>query len=74
MEELIEILEDIRPDIDFENEKQLMSGGILNSLDILAIMDSVESEFGVRIPPRYMTAENFNSAEALWALVSRLSE
>ena len=74
METLIEILEGIRPDIDFQKEAQLISGGILTSVDVIAIMDAIELELDIVIRPKYMTAENFNSAASIWKLIERLSE
>lgn len=74
METLIEILEGIRPDIDFQKEAQLISGGILTSVDVIAIMDAIELELDIVIRPKYMTAENFNSAASIWKLIECLSE
>ncbi len=74
MEKLIEILKDLHDDVDFYAEQGLVDDGILDSLDIVAIVTEVDSEFGVRIPPEEIIPENFNSAEALWALISKLDE
>ena len=74
MEKLIEILKDLHDDVDYYAEKGLVDDGILDSLDIVAIVTEVDSEFGIRIPPEEIVPENFNSAEALWELISRLDE
>ena len=74
MEKLLEILRDLHDDVDFEAEEALIDDGILDSLDIVAIVTEVTSEFDVRIPPEEIIPENFNSAAALWALISRLDE
>ncbi len=74
MEKLIEILTELHDDVDFYAETALIDDGILDSLDIVSIVTEIDSEFGVRIPPEEIIPENFNSAEALWALIEKLDE
>ena len=71
MEQLLEILVDIRPDVDFAAADQLVSGGILSSLDLISLLDRIEIEFDVKIKPKDLTAENFNSASKIWELINR---
>ena len=72
MEKLIEILEDIQPDADYENCTTLIDDGILESFAILSIVGELEDEFDISITPAEIITENFNSAAALWAMVQRL--
>ena len=72
MEKLIEILEDIQPDADYENCTTLIDDGILESFAILSIVVELEDEFDISITPAEIIPENFNSAAALWAMVQRL--
>ena len=72
MEKLIEILEDIQPDADYENCTTLIDDGILESFAILSIVGEFEDEFDISITPAEIIPENFNSAKALWAMVQRL--
>ena len=72
MEKLIEILEDIQPDADYENCTTLIDDGILESFAILSIGGELEDEFDISITPAEIIPENFNSAAALWAMVQRL--
>lgn len=72
MEKLLEILSDIRPDIDFENEEGLIDNGLLGSLDIMSIVAELTDEFDIVISPADIIPSNFNSAKALWAMVERL--
>ena len=74
MDELREILEGIRPDIDFEIEDKLIDDGILDSLDIVTLVTEINAEFDVTIPAEEIVPENFNSAEALMELITRLDE
>lgn len=74
MEELKEILEGIRPDIDFDKEKKLIDAGILDSMDIIGIIMEVNEAFDVNINVQYLLPENFNSIEAIYALIQKLSD
>ena len=74
MEKLLEILKDIHPEVDFENNEELIDDGILDSLDIVTIVTEIDDKFGVTIPAEEIIPENFNSAQALMALITRLDE
>ena len=65
MERLLELLEEIRPDLDFENCENLIDGHHLNSLDIISIVAEVEDAFDVTIPTVEVIPHNFNSARNL---------
>lgn len=72
MEELLEILKEIRPDVDFENETELIDEGILDSFDVVSIISEIDDAFGVQIRINELDPENFNSAEAIWSLIQKL--
>ena len=72
MEKLMQILQEIRPDIDFENETGLIDEGILDSFDVVSIISELDDAFGVQIRISELDPENFNSAESIWALVQSL--
>ena len=72
MEELLQILSDIRPDVDFENCTTLIDDKILDSFDIISIITELNSQMDVAVPADQIIPENFNSAQALWTLVETL--
>ncbi len=72
MEELIKILEDVRDDIDFRTTDDLIDGKILSSFDIIQIISSLDDEYDISIPASEIVPKNFNSAEALYALIKKL--
>lgn len=74
MRELMEILENLRPDVDFEAEKGLIAEGILDSFDIVSLVTELNDTFDIEIQPTDLVPENFNSAEAIWALVEKLQD
>jgi D-alanine--poly(phosphoribitol) ligase subunit 2 len=74
MEELLEILEEMHPDVDFRTCDTLIDSNILDSFDIIALISEIKMEFGVTIPPDEIIPENFNSAKAMHELIERLSD
>ena len=74
MDELMEILEELRPDIDFETEKELVSGRKISSFDVISIVTEIDEVFDVKVKPAELVPENFDSAEAIWAMIQRLQD
>ena len=73
-ETVLRVLTDIRPDIDFETETGLVSEGILESFDLLTIIASLQDEAGIEISNREISADNFDSLDAMVQMVERLSK
>ena len=74
MEALLNILTELHPDVDFDTCTTLIDDKILDSFDIVTIVAEIDSEFDVQIPAVELTPENFNSAQALFALVEKLMD
>lgn len=74
MEKLLEILHQIRDDIDFAYEKALVDDGVLDSFDIVSIVSELSMEYDIDISIDDMTAENFNSAKAMYEMVLRIQD
>lgn len=74
MERLLEILEEIQPEVDYETCTTLIDDHYLDSLAILSLVAELEEEFDISIPATEIIPANFNSAKSLWAMVSRLME
>ncbi len=74
MEELMQILEELRPDVDFENETSLIDGGVLDSFDVVALVGELNDAFDIEIKPNHLIPANFNSAKAIMALVEELQD
>ncbi len=74
MNELLEILQDIDDSVDYESETALIDDHILDSFGIITLISEIEEAFDVEVDASEMTPENFNSAEAMWAMIQRLQE
>lgn len=72
MEKIIEILESIRSDIDFTKEDKLIDDGILDSFDIVSVVGELCDYYDITITVDMMEPENFNSAQAIYALVESI--
>ena len=70
-EKLLALLEEIRPDIDFENEKKLIDEDVLDSFDIISIVQAIDDNLGVTIDVEDLEPDNFNSYEAMLDLIKK---
>lgn len=73
-ETVMEILQEIRGDVDFVNETRLIDDNILASLDIVAIVGEFNDEFDIEISVEDLVPENFNSVDAMIELITKAQE
>ncbi|MBE6010051.1 MAG: acyl carrier protein [Lachnospiraceae bacterium] len=73
MEELLELLEDFKDDVDWDAE-DLVDSKQLNSLDVLQIISIINEEYDITVTAAEIIPENFNSVKSLWAMIERLQE
>ncbi len=74
MDTLLEILNEINSDIDYENETNLIDGKMLDSFSIICLIGEICDEFDIEISPKWMKNENFNSVEAMWNMIQTIQE
>ena len=74
LEKVIEILQDLDDTIDYANEKALITDHIMDSFGVISLVAELEDAFDVSIGAAEMIPENFDSAEAILAMVQRLGE
>lgn len=74
LDTLLDLLAEVRDDIDFESCDTLIDDGLLESFDILQIVAAINEEFDVEIPALQIIPENFNSAEAMLSMIERLQD
>lgn len=74
MDELLKILNDLHPDVDFETEERLVDDKILDSFDIVSLIAEINEAYDIAITAKHILPENFNSAKALYALIQKLEE
>lgn len=69
---IIEILEDLQPEVDFEECNTIIDDHLLDSLLLITLVATIEEEFDISIPAVDIIPDNFNSAEAIQNLINRL--
>lgn len=74
MDQLMDILTEVNSDVDYETCDTLVDDGILDSFDIVSIVGELNDTFDIEITPVDIVPENFNSAEAMWEMIQRLSD
>lgn len=71
-ESILDILQELHEDIDFEKEEKLVDDKILDSFDLVTLVAELGEEFDVEITAKEFVAENFNSVERLTNMIVRL--
>ena len=74
MEEIIEILEDLKPGVDFKSQQHLIDDHIIESMMMLQLVSALNDEFDVEITPKDLVPENYQTVDAIYALVQKLSD
>lgn len=64
-EKLIKILAELRPEFDFSENVNFIEEGMLDSFDIVSLVDAIDEEFGVSISGLDILPENFETLEAI---------
>ena len=72
LDHMIELLEDVKGNVDYENCTTLVDDRVLDSFDILSIIRSINDELDVSVPAKDIVPDNFNSAQAMLEMVKRL--
>ena len=73
-DEIIEILEDIKPGVDFDSATDIISSGILTSLNIITLVRELNDEFDVQIGADKLLPENFESVDAIEKLIIEMQD
>ncbi|MDY5349062.1 MAG: phosphopantetheine-binding protein [Candidatus Ventricola sp.] len=71
---ILEILSDLVEDVDFDTCDTLIDDGLLSSLDIIQLIGALNDEFDISIPATEIIPDNFNSVDAMVAMVERLAD
>ena len=71
---ILDILSDIIDEDDLDTCTTLIDDGVLSSLDIIQLIGALNDEFDISIPATEIIPQNFNSVDAMVAMVTRLSD
>ena len=70
-EQIIKILTELRPEFDFTTDVNFIEEGMLDSFDIVSLVDSIETEMGVSISGVAVLPENFCSVDAICKTIEK---
>ena len=72
--QVIEILEGIHSDIDYEKVEKLVTEELLDSIDVNVLIAELEDVFDIEIGMDYMEKKNFDSVDAICKMVEALGK
>lgn len=72
MEQVIQILEQIKPEINFQKEEHLIDDELLTSFDIITLVALLNQKFQVSITAKEVVPENFQSAKCIYQMIERI--
>ena len=73
-ETILDILQELHEDVEFEKEEALVDDKVLDSFDLVTLVAELGEEFDVEITAKDFVTENFNSVERLTNMVVRLMD
>ena len=73
-EQIIEILKEIRPEFEFDGVDNFFDEGMLDSFDLMSLVSSLGSQFGVQIKGEDILPENFANVDAIVCLLEKLNK
>ena len=71
-EQVISILSEVKPTNDLRDIKDIFEGGYIDSFELMFLISKLCEVFEIEIGVDEMSAENFNSVDAIAAMVERL--
>lgn len=74
MTKLIEALKRVNDQIDYENEQDLIDAGLITSFEVIGIIEAIEESYGIEIPPKEITNDNFRSVETILSMIERIKK
>ena len=74
MEEILKILQEIKPNVDFETEEDLVASRVLDSLSIMMLMGALNDKYDIELTVEDLVPENFASVQAIYEMVERLQD
>ncbi len=68
--EIMEILQEIRPEFDFSDSDNYIDDGYLDSFDLVTLVSEIETRYGIIVDGLDVVPENFMSVESICNLIN----
>ena len=72
MDQLLELLKDVNEDVDFTTQTAIIDDEVIDSLDLTGLIADIEDTFDIEIGMNDIVPENFNTVDAMWAMIQRM--
>ena len=72
--DLIEILKNLKPDVDFDENTELIKNKIFDSLGMISLVAELSDEFDVEITAEEIVPENFETVKSIYNMIKRLED
>lgn len=69
--EVLEVLQNLKDDVDFESSTDFIEDGLLDSFDIVHLVGELEDAFDIEISGRDIVPENFTSLETIQEMLEK---
>lgn len=70
-EKVLEVLTGLRPECDFASSENFIEDGLLDSLDIVALVEFMEEEYGITIPGTEISLKNFSTLDGIVEVIEK---
>ncbi len=70
-EKILEILQDLRPELDFTESTDFIEDGYLDSFDMVALVSAIDKEYGISILGEDIVPENFSNIESIIKIINK---
>lgn len=71
MTDILRILQEIRPELDFTTSTDFLSEGMLDSFDIVTVVSALDKHYNISIAGTDIVPENFENLDAIAKLLRK---
>ena len=71
MDELLKLLQEIQPNVDFKNESDLLESGLLDSFSVVMIIDAICQHYNIELSADDIDPDNFQSVQTIWEMIEK---
>lgn len=68
---ILSMLAEIRPEFDYKESENFIEDGMLDSFDIISLINMMEEKYNIKIDGLDIVPENFISLEAMAGLIKK---
>lgn len=73
-DKIIDMIREINPYEDIDENTKLIDDGILDSLTLVLLISCIESEFGIKITEEKMNVANFETIQNIVSLIQNIKK